>query len=148
MKRRFLTILAAVSALTFLACTAFAEPIRNPAGASPVQIWTNYAGVASTAKYSDAQKADRNTKKAFFFVGYSSAGVDQLTTIPGTVVVQSGPTSSGPWVTVKDVNGNALSLTTSGPYHVDSLEQWYRLKFTKTATDTKGISAWMITADQ
>lgn len=141
------TILLTVAALLFVAVACIAEPIHNPAGATITQLWSNYAGTASTAKYSAVQKADRNTKKAIILVGYSSSGASQLTTLPGTAVIQVAPTSSGPWVTAKDVFGNAMSVTSSGSYLIDSLNQWYRIQFTKTATDTKGISAWILYAD-
>ena len=131
-----------------LASTAFAEPIQNPAGAAATSIYAA-AGTASVAVYTSGLKADRNTKKAFILVGYSSAGVTQLTTLPGTAVIQVGPTSTGPWVTAKDVNGTSLSgLTSSGAFLIDSLNQWYRLSWTKTGTDTRTLNAWMLTADK
>jgi len=140
-----LTCLITMFAVLFMVSMAFAEPVHSVANVA--RLWNNYAGTASTATYSTVVKADRNTKKSFILVGYSSAGVDQLTTLPGTAVIQTGPTSTGPWVTAKDVNGNSMSVTATAPYLIDTLNQWYRIMFTKTATNTKGISAWVLTAE-
>lgn len=138
----------AVIIVTMLCASAFAEKITAPLAATNVQIFNKYTGLGSTARYSVAYKVDRNSKKTAIFQAYSGNGTTTLATIPGTAVLQCGATSSGPWVTSKDLGAStAASATTSTLFTVDELCQWYRIGWTSTRPADgrpRSISAWLL----
>jgi hypothetical protein len=144
---KYLTSLLTVTLLLF-ASVAFSQPIRNPLGPYVAIPFNQYTGMASTARYSGAQKVDRNTQKTVVFVGYSTNGTDVLATLPGTAIAQCGPTSSGPWVTSKDVAANTVSATTSTLFNLDSCCPYIRTGWTKTGTGKRSISAYILFGDQ
>ncbi len=145
--RKFLLFFTVMTLCLGVAAIAMAERINNPSGAYMTQVFSQYTGLGSTARYSAAQKVDRNTKKTAIFVGYSTNGTDTLASLPGTATLQCAPTSSGPWVTSKDVGANAVSATTSTLFNVDSYCQYVRGTWTKTGSGARSISMWLLYGD-
>lgn len=134
------------TALALLVCIS-ASAIgaqRNTGEIYNTQVHNKSVGTASTAVYTAAIKIEAYTRKTVQFQGYSGATL--LPSLPGTAVVQCSPTSSatGPWVTAKDHAGNAASATTSTMFNFEDFCPYYRIGWTKTGTDTKSLSSWLM----
>ena len=133
--------------LTFaFAMLAGATEIKNPMGSYSVALFTNYSGYGSggaTTRYSVAQKVDRDTQKTVFVQGYST-GTTEASSLAGTVALQCGLTSSGPWVVAKDRAGSATSATSSTVFDLDTLCQYVRASYLKSAAGAPNISVWLL----
>ena len=148
MKRNIFYMAICVFAMAGFALLAHAEPIKNPAGSYVTQVFTQYTGLASTARYSGVFKVDRNTIKTVVFAAYSTNGTDILATMPGTAIAQCAATITGPYVTAKDRGTNAVSATTSTIFDLDSRCQYMRFGWTKTGSGKRSLSAWLLYGDQ
>ena len=139
MKRNIFYMAICVFAMAGFALLAHAEPINSPAGAYVTQIFTNQNATVASA----AQKVDRNTIKTFIFTNVSGNGA-ALANIPGTEVVQCGPTSTGPWVTAKTQADTSMSTTAATIFTMNDFCQWVRVNWTRTGTGTSTISTWLL----
>ena len=142
--KSFLSTLVLVVALA-VAVSASAGDIRNN---YVYTVFTNYTGLNGTARFSQAYKVDRDSKKTVTYQQYSTTTVVAPTTA-GTQILQCGPTSTGPWVTAKDRNSNAVSsTTTTAIYDLMSNCNWYRIGWTRSvASPNKSVSAWILFND-
>ena len=139
--KKFLSLIAV--SVILMASMAYALPgagsITNAAGAYVTQIFTNQNATVASA----AQKVDRNTIKTFIFTNMSGNGT-ALAIVPGTEVVQCGPTSTGPWVTAKTQADTSMSTTTATIFTMNDFCQWVRVNWTRTGTGTSTISTWLL----
>lgn len=120
-----------------IALLAVAVAVPAMAGSSiyTKQIFANQ----STSRTSDTYKLGTYTRKTFVFTGMSSvSNVPQ--DLRGTATVQCGATSTGPYVTAKDINGNAVTTTANASFDINSLCRYARVVWTRTSNK---ISTWM-----
>lgn len=141
--KKFCSIIAALAVCVLCAGVVSAAQ-RSANEIYKVQPHSNFHGTASTAVFTSAVKVEPYTMKTVVMQGYSSAGVTATTTLPGTLAIQCGPTISGPFVTAKGQGGNAATSTTTGVFVLEDFCPFYRLSWTKTGTDTRSISSWII----
>lgn len=79
------------------------------------------------------------TKKAIIFNGASTAS-NIASNMYGTGTVQCGATETGPYVTMKDTAGTAVSTTANAIFNVDSLCNYWRVVWTRTK---QKINVWV-----
>lgn len=120
MKRITFTIVA----LLLMAGTAAAAGIYSKS------LFSNYTGSASTARYSTTFNYGTYTKKTVVVGGMHAAAV--YAPYSGTFVLQGSNSASGPWVTVKDKAGNAVSATGNAVFDIDSMMPYLRGVWTRT----------------
>jgi len=141
--KSFLVSLLVIMTLVVVGSPAFAAP-RSPTEIYAAQVFNQYTGYASTARYSAAIKVDAYSRRSISFVGYSTNATDQLANLPGTAIVQWGYSATGPWVTAKDQNGTAISATTSTGFTMIDQFQWIRFGWTKTGTGKRSLSGYLL----
>lgn len=144
MKRFVFQILAvwSVMAAAFVYAGSGGGSITDPGGASITQVFTNQNITATSGVYT----VNRNLYKSAIFASTSSNGI-ATTTLPGTMVVQCGPTITGPWVTAKTQADNAMSTTTPTIYTMQDFCQYLQFKWTQTSGAHSSVSAWLLYSD-
>lgn len=120
-----------LAAIIALATSAEAANFRTKTLFSNLSTTGNSAVIRSTTQ-----------KSTLVVRGYDNAREEAA--LDGTVVLQCGPTISGPWLTAKDQAANAISATAIGTWNLDSACAFFRATWTRT---TGNISAWLIQAD-
>jgi hypothetical protein len=69
--------------------------------------------------------------KSVFITGQTSASA--FTNYSGVITIQEGYAAAGPFVTAKDINGNAVTAThTNTVFHLNSLATYIRAVIVKT----------------
>ena len=94
-------------------------------------LFTLFSSAFSTATNSAVTNTGLRTRKTVIINGYKTAST--FGNFSGTFVLKGAPTSTGPWVTLKDINGNAVSATANTIYTVDDLSQFIMGTYTRGA---------------
>lgn len=117
--------------------TIFALVVAVPAFAATAKELVLYN--SSTSSNGTAYRVDQ-VNKSITFAGYSNNG-NQRSVVPGTITLQVAPTSSGPWVTAKDVANASVTnaAAAASTFNLQSAFKWVRVVFTKTANSFVGV---------
>jgi hypothetical protein len=126
------TCMLIISMFVIIAVAVAAQAEVKPVGM--VKPMANYSSAAATTAFSTGYMR----KKTVHITGnYAAATFGNFS---GTVAMQCGPTSSGPWVTCKDAGNTAVSTTTPAVYNLDNLSSYVRFLFTKTK---HAVTVWL-----
>lgn len=93
-------------------------------------LFNDYTGLASTARYSPPFNYGVFTKKTVVVGGKHASGA--FLPYSGTYTLVGAPTGTGPWVTVKDKAGNAVTATGNAVFDIDSALPFLRAVWTRT----------------
>lgn len=125
MKKLFLAV------ILVLAMTVQAFAASDFGGSVPFNMYstagTNYSATYRVTGYRT------KTVHADFTTGSAS----------GTLLVQCGPTSSGPWVTCQNEAGTAISTTTSKVMQWSDAVAYVRVSWAKTSGKIKAWLNWV-----
>lgn len=92
---------------------------------------TNIASKQATSTTTAAVATGLRTQKSIFITGQLADGT--MTNYSSVVTIQEAPAAAGPFVTAKDVSGNAVTAThTNTVFHLNSLGTYYRAVIAKT----------------
>jgi hypothetical protein len=126
MNKKISSMLALILATVFICSTAFAIDQKS------VVPFKNYSGTTAT-HYSTVYDVHRFKTKTVY--------ADLTTgTATGTLLVQCGPTSSGPWVTCVQQDSTAITGTGSYILSWDDATAYIRASWART---TGEISVWL-----
>lgn len=95
-----------------------------------VKVFDNHSGSAGVAVYSSVVNVSRFPQKSVMINGGYNGGT--FGNYTGTVLLQCGPTVTGPWQTCKDAGNNAVTSTANAHFNLSSTIQYLRASWTKT----------------
>lgn len=132
MKRYFSMFMVSIFMVMLVSSLAFAgQPIAK-------MLFSNSSTVQGAASYSSAVKVSPSELKSVVVNGVYQGGT--FGNFSGTVLLQCGPSSTGPWTTCKDVGGNAVSSTSNGHFNLESMIPYVRASWTRTK---HRVSVWL-----
>lgn len=101
--------------------------------------FNSYSSATTAAAYSPAYNVSKYRHKSVQVQGYNMS-TGAAASLDGTMLVQVGPTSSGPWVTATQEDGTAISLTSNGYLQWSDVMQFVRVSWAKT---TGKVKVWL-----
>jgi hypothetical protein len=105
--------------------------------------FSQYSAASGTAVYSPAVNVSKFRTKTIQVNGYNMSTKAEAS-LSGTLLVQCGPTSSGPWVTCVQEDSTAISTTANGILQWSDVASFVRVSWAKTAGR---VSAWLNLSD-
>lgn len=130
-------LLVLTAALVAFSTSAFAAGYGNGVP------FSNYSAANGTAVKSQAYNVRGFKVKTVTSQGVATAGHTD-TTLSGTVLVECGPTASGPWTTctANDYAQTAVSMTANGNMTFTNAAPYIRASWAKTAGQVKVWLNW------